>query len=147
MIKKVKNSKIKVLFNASVVLSGLRSSNGGSGKLLQFIDEGKIDGKISEIIFDEILRHHKKLELSKSRVQNDTSKLFKVFFNAPDIKLVKKYKNKVIDEGDAHVLASCEAEKIRYLVTLDKKHLLILKGKIKNLEILTPAELIQLIKQ
>ena len=34
----------------------------------------------------------------------------------------------VIDDGDAHVLASCEKEKVDFLVTLDKKHLLILKS-------------------
>ncbi|EKE05041.1 MAG: hypothetical protein ACD_19C00426G0063 [uncultured bacterium] len=143
MMKKVKNLKLKVLFNASVVLSGLRSPNGGSGKLLQFVKQGKINGKISEIIYDEILRHHKKLGISKNRIQTDVSKLFKDFLYAPTDKLVKKYKGVVIDEGDCHVLASCEEEKIRYLVTLDKKHLLILKGKIKGLSIFTPGELIQ----
>ena len=143
MIKKAKNLKIKVLFNASVVLSGLRSPSGGSGKLLQFIEQEKIDGKISEIIFDEILRHYQKLGIKKTKVQSEVVKLFKDFLSAPTNKMVKKYKNTVIDEGDCHVLASCEEEKIKYLVTLDKKHLLVLKGKIRNLEILTPGELIQ----
>lgn len=52
---------------------------------------------------------------------------------------------KVIDEGDAHVLATCKEQNIKYLVTLDQKHLLILKGKINGLNILTPGELIKLL--
>lgn len=142
MTRKVKNSKIKVLFNASVVLSGLRSPNGGSGKLLQLIGQGKIDGQISEIILDEILRHYKKLGISKNVVANNINNLFKKVLNAPGNSIVNKYKKIVIDEGDSHVLASCEESKIKYLVTLDKKHILVLKGKIKNLEILTSGELL-----
>lgn len=146
MKKKVKNLKLKVLINASVVLSGLRSPNGGSGKLLQLISDGQINGQISEIIFDEILKHHKKLGISKNKIENSISRLFKNILNAPVQKIVNKYKKIVIDEGDCHVLASCEENQIKYLVTLDKKHLLVLKGKIKNLEILTPGELIESFK-
>jgi len=143
MKKKQKNLKLRVLFNASVVLSGLRSPNGGSGKLLQFVKKGKIEGKISEVIFDEILRHYKKLGISKDKIEAETSKLFKDLIVAPSEKVIKKYKKIVIDEGDCHVLATCEEENIKYLVTLDKKHLLILKGKIKGLNIFTPGELIE----
>ena len=132
----------KVLFNASVVLAGLRSPNGGSGKLLQFVYNHKIDGIISEVIYDEILKHCNKLGISKSKASNDVSKLFKNILNAPDKNIVTKYNAIVIDEGDGHVLASCEESKIKYLVTLDKKHLLVLKEKIKGLEILTPGELL-----
>lgn len=49
----------------------------------------------------------------------------------------------MIDEGDAHVLATCFENGISCLVTLDKKHLLVLKGKVKGLTILTPGELIK----
>lgn len=132
----------KVLFNASVVLAGLRSPNGGSGKLLQFIDNHKIDGIISEVIYDEILKHCNKLGISKGKASSDVSRLFKNVLNAPNKNIVTKYNAIVIDEGDSHVLASCEESKIKYLVTLDRKHLLVLKDKIKGLEILTPGELL-----
>ncbi len=143
MKRKQKSLKPKVLFNASVVLSGLRSPNGGSGKLLQFVKKNKIDGKISEVIFDEILRHYKKLGIPKDKIETETSKLFKDIVNAPNEKVVKKYKKIVIDEGDCHVLATCEEENIKHLVTLDKKLLLVLKGKIRGLSIYTPGELIE----
>ncbi len=143
MLKNQKNLRLKVLFNASVVLSGLKSPKGGSGKLLQFVKSNKIDGKISEVIYDEILKHHQKLGIPKVKVEKESLKLFKKLIYRPEEKLVNFYKKKVTDDGDAHVLATCDQEKIKYLVTLDKKHLLVLKGKIKGLNILTPGELIE----
>lgn len=143
MLKNQKNLKLKVLFNASVILSGLKSPKGGSGKLLQFVKLGKIDGKISEVIYDEILKHHQKLGISKIKVEKKSTELFKKLIYRPKEEFVNFYKKKVIDDGDAHVLATCDEEKIKYLVTLDKKHLLVLKGKIKGLNILTPGELIE----
>ncbi|MBL7036270.1 putative toxin-antitoxin system toxin component, PIN family [Candidatus Microgenomates bacterium] len=146
MTKRQKNLEPKVLFNASVVLSGLRSPNGGSGKLLDFVGEKLINGQISEIILDEILKHSQKLGIPKTTAQKKCLKYFEPILSEPGLKKVDKYTKKVIDEGDAHVLASYEEGSCNYLVTLDKKHLLSLKGKIKGFNIYTPGELIQLLK-
>ena len=51
-----------------------------------------------------------------------------------------KYQRIVIDPGDAHVLATYNQEQCDVLVTLDKKHLLVLQGKVKGMQILTPGE-------
>ena len=80
---------------------------------------------------DEVMRHVEKFDFASWKLAG-----------VPHEETVKKYNRIVIDEGDSHVLASCEEEKVKYLVTLDKKHLLTLKGKITGLEILTPGELI-----
>lgn len=117
---------------------------GGSGKLLSFVNKGLIEGVVSEIIYDEVRQHLAKLGLSETRTTGANSELFKKILQAPGEIIVRKYKKIVIDEGDAHVLASCHEAKIKYLVSLDKKHLLILKGKIKGLKIMTPGELIEL---
>lgn len=147
MQKKQKNLKPKVLFNASVVLSGLNSPHGGSGKLLYFVKEGSVDGKISEIIFDEILRHSNKIGLSIGAIAKTTLQIFKEILPAPNESGVERCKELVLDDGDAHILASCKEQGINRLVTLDKKHLLILKGKISKLSIFTPGELIQMLKK
>lgn len=147
MTKKVKNSKEKVLFNASVVLAGIRSPNGGSGVLLKKVKEKGIDGKISEVIFDEILRRSYRLKLSKEYTSKVTSQIFNKLLAAPAEELIKKYKKILIDEGDAHVLASAEESKSNILVTLDRKHLLVLKDKVKGFKILTPGELIELLRK
>ena len=147
MNRKQKNLKLKVLFNASVVLSGLRSKKGGSGKLLELARIGKIDGIISEIVFDEVLKHSGRLGFTTATAVVKNIQIFKEILPAPDESIVKKCKKMVIDEGDAHVLASCKERKIKHLVTLDKKHLLVLKGKIKGLNILTPGELVEVVKE
>lgn len=147
MKRRQKNLKLRVLFNASVVLSGFRTPKGGSGKLLGFIKNRVVEGKISEVIFDEILKHSEKLSVPVSKSARLSLELFGNFLPAPSGESVHEYKKVVIDEGDAHVIASCKEAKIKYLVTLDKKHLLILKGKIRGLKILTPGELIALIAE
>lgn len=115
--------------------------------MLRLVKQGKITGVISEIILDEVLRHAAKFNLTKRKIADFCLKIFPEISSAPNEDIVKKYYKIVIDEGDAHVLASCEQEKAGYLVTLDKKHLLVLKGKTKGLKILTPGELIIMIQR
>ena len=132
-----------VFFNASVIISGFISVNGGSAKLLKHIKENKIKGIISEIIYDEVMRKSEKTGFSTDEIKR---KLFLIFDNikkAPDENLVKKFNNIVIDLGDSHVLASSVETKADFLVTLDKKHLLILDKKIKGLKIVSPKQLIE----
>ncbi len=147
MKKEQKNSKPKVLFNASVVLSGVHSPKGGSAVLLDFVKTKKVVGLISEIILDEILRHSSKFDLSKEEMLKFCLEIFPSVSSVPSISQVEEYYTKVIDEGDAHILASCKKEKVDFLVTLDKKHLLVLKGKIQNLKIMTPGEFIEYISE
>lgn len=49
----------------------------------------------------------------------------------------------MINQGDSHVLASALELDVDYLVSLDKKHILALKGKIKKFAIVSPKELIE----
>lgn len=132
---------MKVLFNASVVLAGLRSKNGASGELLRLISIGKINGLISQMIFDEIIRHCEKLDLNLGSVKEQVLNIFgENITKSPEEKTVEVYYSKVNDPGDAHILASYEEENCDALVTLDKKHLLILQGKIKGINIFSPGE-------
>lgn len=131
-----------VFFNASVILAGLFSQKGGSGKLLQWTKKKKILGIISEIIFDEVLNHTNKIKLSQAEARKKILKTFKIT-KAPRTSTVNLYKNFVIDLGDCHVLASAKEIKADYLVTLDKKHLLVLQKKIKKVKIVSPKQLIE----
>lgn len=138
-----KISKIPVVFfNASVVIAGLKSQSGGSAKLLNWVKNQKIIGIISEIVFHEVLHHSDKIKLSKKTAQDMVDALFKIV-PAPNKSVTDNYISKVIDIGDAHILASCQETNVDFLVTLDKKHLLILQQKIKEFRILSPKELIE----
>jgi len=130
-----------VLFNASVILAGLKSPSGGSGKLLSWVKQRKISGVISEPILDEILRNADKIGQNREETQKNLLKLFEIH---PEAKkdTVDKFKKIVVHLGDTHVLASAYEAKVKFLVSLDQKHILALKDKVKDFKIVTPGELI-----
>ncbi len=136
-----------VLLNASVILAGLSSPNGGSGKILFWCKQNKIAGIASEVIVDEALRNASRIKFSKEEVYSSIKKIFRNICRPPKINLVNKFKAVVIDPGDAHVLASAQEENADFLVTLDKKHILVLQGKVKGFKIVSPGELIEMYHQ
>lgn len=89
------------------------------------------------------MRKSEKTDLSQEEIKRKLFLIFDSIKKAPDENLVKKFSNIVIDLGDSHVLASSIEAKADFLVTLDKKHLLILAKKIKGLKIVSPKELIE----
>lgn len=133
-----------VLFNASVVLAGFKSPKGGSGKIIQWVKKGKLKGIVSEPILDEVLRNAQKLGFEKENLAEKIIKIFNIQ-QEPKEKIVNQFKGIVLYFGDAHVLASSRESKSDYLVTLDQKHLLVLKNKIKEFKVVTPGELIKII--
>lgn len=135
-----------VLFNASVVLAGLKSRTGGSGELLQWVKQSKIKGIISETIFDEVLRNAERIGFTRRQAEKGTKDIFIQVLQAPKEKTVERFKEEVLDLGDAHVLASAKEAEVQFLVTLDKKHLLVLKDRIKTFKIVSPGQLIGLLK-
>lgn len=145
MPKNPKNLKPKVFFNASVILAGLKSPTGGSGKVLSWSKNHKIDGVISEIVADEVVRHDDRISVKPTHVQLVMKIIFRQIQIAPEKENVVEFSKIVIDPGDAHVLASCSEAKADYLITLDKKHLLILQKKIRWMKIVSPGELIRIL--
>lgn len=133
----------RILFNASVVLAGLKSPKGGSGKLLSMVRKSQFIGIISETIADEIIRNSGKIGITEEKLNKKVSNLFKEISKAPSENIIEQYKSIVKDLGDAHVLASAKENKADFLITLDQKHLLILKDKIKNFKIVSPGDFLQ----
>lgn len=131
-----------VLFNASVILAGIKSPTGGSGKLLSWSKDRKINGLISEIILDESMRNGPRIGVEPMSVAKQIKNFGIGIRASPDSSVVDKFKNIVIDLGDAHVLASAREQKADFLATLDKKHLLILQKAVKQFKIVSPGELI-----
>ncbi len=132
----------KVFFNASVILAGLRSPSGGSAKLLDWVKKGKVEGFISEVVLDEVLKHVVKVGLTEKLVMEKLKVVAMKIAPAPE-KVGNKYFGMVKDLGDIHLFVSAEFLKVDYLVSLDKKHVLSLVGKIKKFGIVSPGELIE----
>jgi putative PIN family toxin of toxin-antitoxin system len=131
-----------VVFNASVLLAGLNNPNGGSGKLLSYQKSGKINGIVSEIILDEAVRHAEKIRKQQSEVHTAILALFPSIQPYPSKEEVDVYIPLVTDHGDAHLFATAKKTRAQILVSLDKAHVLALKGKIPNLTICSPGDLI-----
>ena len=140
---KKRNKVPLVFFNASVILAGLASPEGGSAKILKWVKQEKIAGLISEIVLDETILHSEKISLSKEIAQKKILEIFNQITLPPKKSSVESFKETVIDYGDAHLLASCQEEKVEFLVTLDKKHLLSISEKIKIFKIVSPKQLIE----
>lgn len=126
------------------MLAGLKSPSGGSGRLLRWGKQRSIQGIISETILDEVLRNSDKISMSRKDVASRIQKVFTIH-PEPKQKSVEQFNNMVVDFGDSHVLASAKEAKTKFLVTLDQKHLLVLKDKIKAFKIVTPGQLIELL--
>ena len=134
-----------VFFNASVILAGLKSPNGGSAKLLNWVKENKIIGIISEIVIEEVLKNTNKIFLTKEKALKLISQIF-LIVKSPNKKYFSVFKDIVLDEEDIHLLVSAKNVKANFLVSLDKKHILSLKNKIKDFKIVLPKELIEFLR-
>lgn len=144
-LKSSSKRDITVFFNASVVLAGLKSPHGGSGELLRLVKSKKIRGQISEVVLDEVTRHLIELGLDQRETLAKLAVIFGNFYPAPK-SFAERFSKIVVDFGDAHLLASARENRAKYLVSLDKKHILSLKGQIKRPQIVSPAELIQILR-
>jgi predicted nucleic acid-binding protein len=134
-----------VFFNASVILAGLKSPNGASAKLLNWVKENKIIGIISETVIEEVLKNTNKISLTKEKALKLISQIF-LIVKSPNKKYFSVFKDIVLDEGDIHLFVSAKNVKAHFLASLDKKHILSLKNKIKDFKIVSPKELIEFLR-
>lgn len=135
---------IKVYFDASVIVSGMISSTGGSAKLIKFVKKKDIVGITSKTIIAEMENKSEKIkkEIKEIRefIKENSFIVRKRITQAESI----EYQD-IVDKGDAHVIAGAKLTKCDYLVSLDKKHLLRkdIKEKFLPLRIVSPKELLE----
>ncbi|MFV1917356.1 MAG: hypothetical protein ACC618_02680 [Patescibacteria group bacterium] len=73
--------------------------------------------------------------------------MFKDISAPPSKRSVDRFSKVVVDTGDARLFATGKELKVDYLVSLDKKHVLSLKSKLKKLKIVNTGELIEILKK
>ena len=135
-----------IFFNASVILSGLNSPRGGSAKVLNWVKQSKVEGVISELVLDEVLRHSNKIGIKKNTSRSKVINIFKKNIQESPKSISKIFEKLAIDVGDSHLFESSKTSRVDYLVSLDKKHILALKNKVKDFIIVSPGELIEKLK-
>jgi putative PIN family toxin of toxin-antitoxin system len=139
---------IKVFFDTSVIFSALYSKKGASYRLVTLSKNKKIMAISTLTVIQELKDNLNKLNLETSAIdkfvfEND-------FLVREEIteQETQPYIN-IVHEKDAHVVAGAFLTGCQYLLTLDKKHLdnPEVRKKIKNLTILSPKKLLEMIKK
>lgn len=136
-----------VVFDTSVLLAGLASPNGGSAKLLELCQKGRIHGVISKTILHEALSHAEKLHLEPEWIAREAKKCFRTILPAPDTSLTDTLAYVPPDPDDIHLLVSSKEIGTNYLVTLDQRHLLKEASRINVVSIVSPKQLLELLRK
>lgn len=137
---------MRVFFDASVIIAALLSPSGGSSQLLKYIKLGKIVGITTQTVIEEILEEDKFQRIKKSQ------KVIEQFIAGSRLMVrkpittdeIEPYRG-LVDVEDAHLIAGANLTRCRFLVTLDKKHLLRpdIQKKFLPLKIVSPGQLLQ----
>lgn len=135
-------SSLIAFLDASVILSGLASPTGGSGKLLLAAGKNKLKLITTPLVLNEVNRHLSKLKLTSRRLTDCLDQKLITLKNNPSTALIERCTRLTVDPDDAHVLAGAISSRCRFLLTLDKKHLLtkLVKTRLKPILVLSPKE-------
>jgi len=139
----------KVYFDASVLIAGLLSPFGGSGKLITFVPDGNIIGLTSQTVIEEIMSHQSKIKKTKKEIIEYIQKNKIIIRNEIFFKDIEKILHLMIDLNDAHVFAGALLTKADFMVSLDKKHILHpdVKLKFPGIRICSPKELLSILNK
>lgn len=133
---------LTIFLDASVILSGLASPGGGSGKLFVAAGRNKLKLLTTPRIIEEVVRHLDKLHIASDQLHRLLSEKIVRLVADPNEETVKKFRRIINDPDDAHVLAGAVLSGAGVLLSLDKKHILAPNvGKsLRPLSITSPKE-------
>lgn len=129
--------------DSSVVLSAAISSTGGSHRILYNSHENKIVACISQNVLDEILEKSFKINRSPDYLNRLVKWSCLIVLPSPSPESISSHINLTPDPDDVHLFAACADLPGCILVSLDKKHILSLKAKVKSPRIMSPSEFLQ----
>lgn len=115
---------LTVFLDSSVILSGLSSHTGGSRKLFDAANSKKLKLLTSVSVLEEVAKHLDKIRIEERHLKQLLSgKTIRVVAN-PKEQIIEKFHRVTPDPDDAHVLAGAVISGARFLLSLDKKHIL-----------------------
>ena len=116
---------LTIFLDVSVILSGLASPTGGSGKVLEAARQQKLRLLTTPPVVEEVNRHLGKLKIIPDELHRLLfSKTVRLLAN-PSEEMIKKFRQVCHDPDDAHVLAGAGMSGADVLLSLDKKHILV----------------------
>ena len=137
--------KIKVFVDTSVLISGLASSTGSSGAVLDLCEAEVIQLVISRQVIVEADRNVlAKLPRLVNRFRQFIHDLKPLMIDDPRPSEVRKAEA-IVGPKDASILAAAVKGKVDFLVTLDKKHFLSSGArKGAGVAVMTPSEFLRI---
>ena len=138
-----------VYFDASIIIASILSPTGGSSALIDKVKSSDILGITSQTVINEILSHSYKIRRSSKEIFEYIQENKLIVRNRINLSDIETIKNLMIDVDDAHVFVGATLTKSDYLVSLDKKHILAtqIKAKFPHLHILSPKELLEILRK
>ena len=137
--------KIKVFVDTSVLISGLASSTGASGAVLDLCEAEVIQMVISRQVVVEADRNLlAKLPRLINRFRYFIDDLRPLMIDDPGPGSVRKAAS-IVGRKDASILAAARDGKVDFLITLDKKHFLSTRArKGAGVTVVTPSEFLRI---
>ena len=140
-------SKVRVFLDTNVIFSGLYSSKGTPGILLELFIKGDINVVVSQQVLEEVVR------TLKEKLPEALPALRKLLVNMPpeirpdpSLEEIKHWAGK-LSLADAAILAAAVATQPDYFITGDNHFLQDRKTIEKaGIKILTPAQLVELLE-
>jgi putative PIN family toxin of toxin-antitoxin system len=131
---------LTIFLDASVVLAGLASPNGGSGYLFHAARQQKLTLFATPLVIGEVYRHLTKLNLTPDDLAALLDNQVILLVPNPPESLISQCSAYTVDPDDAHVLAGAIASKVNYLLSLDQKHILTdkVKQNLAPIQVLSP---------
>ncbi len=136
---------IKVFLDSNIYYAAAVSRSGGSSVVLELTKSKRIAIYATKIILREAERNIRLKEPVSTRLRfYDLLKDSKPKFVKINQKLAEKRFSQVINRKDTYVLEGARIAKVKYLVTLDRKHFMSRKMKKEtfSFQIITPGKFI-----
>lgn len=139
---------MKIIIDSSVWIAAIGSKKGyASEVVLKSYKNSQIEILISNKILDEVSRNLSKKLNFKTSLAWQAGKTIRNLcdFEVEIFQDEEKKITRIKYEPDKHILALCRKTQANFLITFDRKHLLLLK-KFSHTKILEPKDFIKLIK-
>lgn len=132
-----------------MILSGLASPFGGSGKILEAGRLRKFNLLVSDLILTEVENHLSKIKVDPALLEDlivgGTIRRVKT----PPLEFILRFSSLTSDPDDVHVLAGAVISGSDFLISLDKKHILTRRVKrfLKPIRVFSPKQFWQTLYQ
>lgn len=140
--KKRSRRSLIVFLDSSVILSGLASPTGGSRKILNIREKGRLQLTATPFVIQEVAKHIPKLGISSDFLKRLLSKKIIRLVPDPPQEIERKLHNLTPDPDDAPILAGAIVNGADVLVSLDKGHILtqLVRKTLAPMKVFSPKE-------